>query len=96
MKKSLARLSFFVSQENSLKIPHGPVWYSTTMGCLPNDWSVCIKYTTAIQSDNTVIAEVDFMMPAADYLLEPGAKFQLFGCCGKFECQVEVLSRIDN
>jgi hypothetical protein len=95
MKKSLAKITFKAVEgnEDKFKIPKGPMWYSCTSGCSPNDWSIRIQYTGKIKN-NVVQAEIDFLMPTADYLLKPGAVFKLFQGCDQFDATVEVIEEI--
>lgn len=95
MKKSLAKINFkpIEGSEDKFKIPKGPTWYSCTNGCSPNDWSIRITYTSKVKN-NSVEAEIDFLMPTADYLLKPGVIFKLFQGCDQFDATVEVLQEL--
>lgn len=95
MKRSLAKITFKAVEgsEDKFKIPQGPLWYSCTSGCSPNDWSIRIQYVDKVKS-GSVKAEIDFLMPTADYLLKPGVTFKLFQGCGQFDATVEVLEEI--
>jgi len=96
MKKSLAKLSFkpVAGSEDKFKIPPGPTWFTPTWGCEPNDWSVRIQFIENPRSDNTIMAEIDFLMEGAAYLLVPGTKFKLFGGFTQFECTVEIIKAL--
>ena len=95
MKRSLAKITFkpVEGHKDKFKVPQGPVWYSCTNGCSPNDWSIRIKYVEEVKR-NAVKAEIDFLMPTADYLLKPGVTFKLFQGCDQFDATVEVLEEI--
>jgi hypothetical protein len=95
MKKSLAKLAFSQTEKGIMKLPTGKEWFTCTIGVQPTDWSVRIRYTEPIQLDGTVKAELDFMMPDAEYLLKKGTKFRLFGGY-QLECDVEVLEELES
>lgn len=96
MKRSLAKLSFkpVEGNESKFKVPSGPTYYSTTWECTPNDWSIRIQFIEKVRPDNTVMAEIDFLMEGAAYLLVPGTKFKLFGGSTQFNCIVEVIKEL--
>lgn len=93
MKKSLAKLTFTPGEEGKLKIPTAPAWYSITCDCQPNDWSIRIMPMGDPSPDNTVMAEIDFLMEAAEYLLKHGTKFTIHGF-KSFRCQVEIVKEL--
>lgn len=97
MKRSLAKITFkpVEGSEDKFKIPKGPTWYSCTQGCSPNDWSIRIQFVEEIKK-NAAKAEIDFLMPAADYLLKPGVTFKLFGGFSQFDAEVEVIQEISD
>lgn len=93
MKKALAKLSFTPLEDGKLKIPSVPVWYNTTWGVEPNNWSIRVSRQGDIQPDNTMIAEIDFLVEGANYLLKQGTTFKLrsLGVCN---CQVEIIKEL--
>jgi hypothetical protein len=97
MKKSLAKITFkpVEGSEDKFKVPTGPQWFSCTSGCSPNDWSIRIQYTSKLKN-NVVQAEIDFLMPTADYLLKKGVTFNLFGGLGQFDAIVEVIEELSD
>jgi len=84
-KKVLADLIYstrLLSKNNSLPMEKSwqQEWWSATGGCIPNDWSVCIRYLEEPQFnlDGGVIPiEIYFLMEKAEYLVKPGNQFQL-------------------
>lgn len=93
MKKSLAKLIFFQTEKGIMKLPVDKEWWTCTCGLQPNDWSVRVTYTGPIELDGTAKAELDFLMPAAEYLLKKGTRFRLFGGY-QLECDVEILEEL--
>jgi hypothetical protein len=93
MKKSLAKLTFTPHESGKLKIPTASTWYSITCDCQPNDWSIRIIPMGDPTPDNTVMAEIDFLMDAADYLLKCGTKFNIHGY-NSFNCQIEIVKEL--
>jgi hypothetical protein len=97
MEKLLTKLSFkpVEGSESKFKIPSVPVWYTCTLEVEPNDWSVRVKFVEDVKSDNTVMAEIDFLVKEkTGYLMVPGTKFKLFGGFTAFDCMVEVIEVI--
>lgn len=88
MRKSLAKIFFKTENKPKLQSP----WCTATQGCEPNDWSIRINFIEELQEDNSAMAEIDFLMPYADYLLVPGTKFKIF--YSKCEVFVEVIKEI--
>lgn len=91
MKKSLAKLTFKGKLPESIK--KGFSWWTATNECVPNDWSIRIVFTEDPKK-STIMAEIDFLMPTADYLLKPGIKFKLFPGATKCEWEVEVVKEL--
>jgi hypothetical protein len=98
MNRSLAKLSFTLYDNYTSvpdKVKKGFKFCSATRDCTPNDWSVCLYLLEDCNPDNTVDVEVSFLMPAAEYLLQPGAKFKIFGGSLGKELTVEVIKTLE-
>lgn len=90
-KSAKALLTFSPEKDGSYRIPQTQAWYSVTHGENPNDFSIRIQRVGDINSDHTMVAEIDFLIDTADYLLKPGAKFKLGP---NSNCLVEVIGEI--
>lgn len=93
-KKAAAFLTFSPTDNGNCKIPPGPIWYTSTYGIEPNNWSIKIYYLQPIQNDSTVIAQISFLMPEADHLLITGNEFKLFGGYDQFKCSVKIIQEL--
>lgn len=96
MKKSLAKLTFtpIPGVQPGVMPKTGVPFWTATLDCSPNDWSIRCLPTQDAQPDNTIEAEIDFLMENADYLLKKGAKFKLFGGSTGYEWSVEVIREL--
>lgn len=77
MSSAICKVSFKDFSNIKMKVENRKEWFAITQDIEPNDWSVRVIFLEDVREDFTVQAEIDFLMPAADYLLNPGTKFKL-------------------
>lgn len=91
--KKLAKLYFTPIEGKEFKTKSTEIWYTVTQDVAPNDWSIRLqKITLVLNNEYEATAEIDFMMPTAEYLLKIGTKFKIFSRPNPFECEVEVIA----
>jgi hypothetical protein len=96
MKKSLAQLNFTSIDGNKLseQVKSGAIWRTITKNCDPNNWSLQIVFIEDPQKDNTIMAEISFLMPDAEYLLKTGTKFKLFEAFTNHKWEVKIIKEL--
>jgi len=68
-------------------------WITCTKDLVPNDWTIRVIFLEEMRDDFTAQAEIDFLMPAAEHLLNAGSKFKLHSFQHS-EVEVEVIVKI--
>jgi hypothetical protein len=101
MKRSLAKLSFNQYSSNETKpipdrVKANFKWCTQTLGVSPNDCNICLFFTQDVQPDNTALVEISFNAGDADYMLQPGAKFKIYGGSIELDLTVNVLNTLDD
>lgn len=94
MKRSLVKLKFSNIDTclNNL-VAKGKEWRTITYNLEPNNWSIRFIFLQEIQDDDTVLAELMFLVPEAEYLHKPDTEFDVFGY-KNFKCVCKIISNI--
>lgn len=93
--KAIVRLKFSQGS-GTFRIPTAPKWMTCTIDQTEaegGNWSFQIIRQGQVDN-NVMIGQIQFVSEQADYLLEPGTKFNVFGA-SQFKCEAEILKKID-